>query len=77
MDGARLRQILTNLLGNALKFTHRGEVMLIIEPEDGEHRWRFRVRDSGIGIPADKQNAIFEAFSQRTINNSSLWRYGA
>ena len=74
VDGARLRQILTNLLGNALKFTHQGEVMLIIEPEDGEHRWRFRVRDSGIGIPADKQNAIFEAFSQ--ADNSTTRRYG-
>lgn len=74
VDGARLRQILTNLLGNALKFTHHGEVILVIEPGDSENDWRFLVRDSGIGIPADKQNAIFEAFSQ--ADNSTTRRYG-
>jgi PAS domain S-box-containing protein len=74
VDGARLRQILTNLLGNALKFTHQGEVILIVEPGDSADRWRFRVRDSGIGIPADKQKAIFEAFSQ--ADNSTTRRYG-
>lgn len=74
VDGARLRQILTNLLGNALKFTHQGEVILIVEPADSADRWRFRVCDSGIGIPADKQKAIFEAFSQ--ADNSTTRRYG-
>jgi len=74
VDGARLRQILTNLLGNALKFTHHGEVILVVEPGDSESHWRFRVRDSGIGIPADKQKAIFEAFSQ--ADNSTTRRYG-
>ncbi len=74
VDGARLRQILTNLLGNALKFTHQGEVILVVEPDDSADRWRFRVRDSGIGIPADKQTAIFEAFSQ--ADNSTTRRYG-
>lgn len=74
VDGARLRQILTNLLGNALKFTHHGEVILVVEPGGSESHWRFRVRDSGIGIPADKQKAIFEAFSQ--ADNSTTRRYG-
>ncbi|EBO4490643.1 response regulator [Salmonella enterica] len=74
VDGPRLRQILTNLLGNALKFTHQGEVLLAIEPADGEGQWRFRVRDSGIGIPAEKQKAIFEAFSQ--ADSSTTRRYG-
>ncbi|KUQ86494.1 MULTISPECIES: response regulator [Enterobacter cloacae complex] len=74
VDGARLRQILTNLLGNALKFTHHGEVILVVEPGDSESHWRFRVSDSGIGIPADKQKAIFEAFSQ--ADNSTTRRYG-
>ncbi|EKS6735923.1 response regulator [Enterobacter asburiae] len=74
VDGARLRQVLTNLLGNALKFTHQGEVILIVESGDDPNHWRFRVRDSGIGIPADKQQAIFEAFSQ--ADNSTTRRYG-
>ncbi|MGC0063597.1 response regulator, partial [Enterobacter asburiae] len=74
VDGARLRQVLTNLLGNALKFTHQGEVILIVESGDNPNHWRFRVRDSGIGIPADKQKAIFEAFSQ--ADNSTTRRYG-
>ncbi|MDP5163516.1 hybrid sensor histidine kinase/response regulator [Enterobacter ludwigii] len=74
IDGARLRQILTNLLGNAVKFTHQGEVILIVEPDTEESHWRFRVRDSGIGIPANKQKTIFEAFSQ--ADNSTTRRYG-
>lgn len=74
VDGARLRQVLTNLLGNALKFTHQGEVILIVESGNSPNHWRFRVRDSGIGIPADKQKAIFEAFSQ--ADNSTTRRYG-
>jgi len=74
VDGPRLRQILTNLLGNALKFTHQGEVLLAIEPFDGEGQWRFRIRDSGIGIPPEKQKAIFEAFSQ--ADSSTTRRYG-
>jgi len=74
VDGPRLRQILTNLLGNALKFTHQGEILLAIEPGDGDEKWRFRIRDSGIGIPAEKQKAIFEAFSQ--ADSSTTRRYG-
>nr|WP_318380246.1 response regulator [uncultured Enterobacter sp.] len=74
VDGPRLRQILTNLLGNALKFTPQGEVLLAIEPADSADHWRFRVRDSGIGIPPDKQKAIFEAFSQ--ADSSTTRRYG-
>jgi len=74
VDGPRLRQILTNLLGNALKFTHQGEVLLAIEPGNAEGEWRFRIRDSGIGIPPEKQKAIFEAFSQ--ADSSTPRRYG-
>ncbi len=74
VDGPRLRQILTNLLGNALKFTHQGEVLLAIEPGNAEGEWRFRIRDSGIGIPPEKQKAIFEAFSQ--ADSSTTRRYG-
>ncbi|WP_039058373.1 response regulator [Enterobacter sp. Bisph1] len=73
VDSVRLRQILTNLISNALKFTHQGEVLLAIEPADGG-KWRFRVRDSGIGIPEEKQQLIFEAFSQ--ADSSTTRRYG-
>ncbi|MGK9174703.1 response regulator [Yokenella regensburgei] len=73
-DGPRLRQILTNLLGNALKFTHQGEVLLAVQPAEKEGHWRFLVRDSGIGIPVEKQQAIFEAFSQ--ADSSTTRRYG-
>ncbi|WP_369677260.1 ATP-binding protein, partial [Klebsiella pneumoniae] len=74
VDGPRLRQILTNLLGNALKFTHQGEVLLAIAPADDENHWCFRIRDTGIGIAPEKQKAIFEAFSQ--ADSSTTRRYG-
>ena len=74
-DAKRLRQILTNLVGNAIKFTHKGSVLLhiSIDAEDGERATlRFRVRDSGIGIPADRLDHIFEPFAQA---DSSTTRY--
>jgi two-component system sensor histidine kinase/response regulator len=76
-DPGRLRQILTNLIGNAIKFTHAGEVHLSARAgsgEDGTARVRFAVRDTGIGIPADKVTTIFEAFSQ--ADASTTRRYG-
>jgi two-component system, sensor histidine kinase and response regulator len=66
-DAARLRQIVVNLVGNAIKFTDRGEVLLEIEgaPKRGRGvTLRFRVKDTGIGIPRDKQKLIFGAFDQ-------------
>ena len=66
-DSLRLRQIVTNLVGNAIKFTERGEVAVRVEV-DGQPAetvcLHFTVRDTGIGIPADKQQVIFEAFTQ-------------
>ena len=76
-DPGRLRQVLTNLLGNAIKFTERGEVELTVEllEETGEQvRLRFAVRDTGIGIAPDKQAALFEAFTQADV--STTRRYG-
>ncbi len=67
LDPLRLRQVLTNLLGNAIKFTRRGsiEVSLRGEPRDQGSRWLVgEVTDTGIGIPADKLGAIFGTFSQ-------------
>ncbi|NHV08704.1 response regulator [Cronobacter turicensis] len=74
VDVVRLRQVLTNLLSNALKFTHQGEILLAVAPAAQDGEWRFRVRDSGIGIPPEKQQVIFEAFSQ--ADTSTTRRYG-
>jgi PAS domain S-box-containing protein len=66
-DPGRLRQILTNLAGNAVKFTHQGEICIKadIEEDLGDKiKVRFLVTDTGIGIPEDKQAAIFESFTQ-------------
>ncbi len=77
LDGARLKQILINLLGNAVKFTKEGEIELKVEKlniDDQNIKLRFSVRDTGIGIPQDKQKYIFNAFTQE--NSSISKRYG-
>lgn len=66
-DSVRLGQIITNLLGNAIKFTERGYAELAIlsaGTQDKKHNITFRVRDTGIGIEKDKINVVFESFSQ-------------
>ena len=66
-DPLRIRQIILNLVGNAIKFTAEGEVeiqVLLEDVRDREVQLRFRVRDTGIGIPASKCDSIFEAFEQ-------------
>jgi PAS domain S-box-containing protein len=75
-DPNRLRQILINLIGNALKFTGQGCVTLRVEPdpEGAAGRLRFNVVDTGIGIAADKTNMIFERFTQ--ADSSTTRKYG-
>jgi len=86
-DVTRLRQILVNLAGNALKFTERGEVEVRVAPAVGPHPSlrdnfisgegayvQFSVRDTGIGIPADKQDRLFKSFTQ--VDSSTTRHYG-
>lgn len=65
-DVTKLRQVLFNLLSNAAKFTENGSVSLDVSREQngGTDNWRFRILDTGIGIPADKMDQLFEEFSQ-------------
>jgi len=72
-DALRLRQVLTNLVSNALKFTDQGSVALSVERRDDD-RVHVAVRDSGIGIPASRLEAIFDAFTQAEA--STTRRYG-
>ncbi|HSP15787.1 MAG TPA: ATP-binding protein [Thermoanaerobaculia bacterium] len=67
-DPLRLRQIIVNLVGNAIKFTNSGEVALRVSMTD--ERMRFEVRDTGIGIPEDQRRTIFEPFAQADRSHS-------
>jgi signal transduction histidine kinase/CheY-like chemotaxis protein/HPt (histidine-containing phosphotransfer) domain-containing protein len=79
-DEVRLRQIMTNLLSNALKFTEAGDVFLSVRPAEeattvnGPTTLHFAVRDTGIGIPADRMDRLFRSFSQ--VDSSTTRRYG-
>ncbi|MFH1143696.1 MAG: ATP-binding protein [Candidatus Eisenbacteria bacterium] len=74
-DALRLRQVLLNLIGNGIKFTERGSVQVLIESEARRLDWlHIVVRDTGMGIPADKQIQVFEAFAQ--ADGSTTRRFG-
>ena len=76
-DPGRLRQVIVNLVGNAIKFTKKGEVVVTVKKEEETKRYavlHFSVRDTGIGIPTEKQKMIFEAFSQ--ADGSTTRQYG-
>ncbi|QBO57261.1 response regulator [Chryseobacterium salivictor] len=77
LDESRIKQVLINLLGNAVKFTDHGEIELKVEKLNIENEnltLRFAVRDTGIGIPAEKQTRIFDAFMQEDSSVSK--KYG-
>jgi len=77
-DITRLRQIIVNLLGNAVKFTEKGEVFVSVEQiglgTDGKTQLKFSVRDSGIGIPPDRIDRLFKSFSQ--VDASTTRHFG-
>ena len=78
-DVTRLRQVLLNLLSNAVKFTERGEIVLSVAAQrlpgpEALHELTFSVRDTGIGIPADRIGRLFQSFSQ--VDASTTRRYG-
>ncbi len=75
-DPTRLNQILTNLLGNALKFTKKGEIALqttVLSKTELEYHIEFRVHDTGIGIPEDKHETIFEYFKQADVQTNRIF----
>ena len=76
-DSGRLRQVIVNLVGNALKFTERGEVVVNVNADEltpDKVRLHVTVKDTGIGIPLDRQQKVFEAFSQ--ADSSTTRRFG-
>lgn len=76
-DVVRLRQILVNLVNNALKFTDKGEVVVTVTSEPlgtNQHKVHFAVRDTGIGIPPDRMHRLFQSFSQ--VDASTTRQYG-
>lgn len=75
-DVTRLRQILNNVIGNAIKFTHKGEIFISVSSKkikDNQFEILFSVKDTGIGIPKDKQHKLFQPFSQIDSSNSRLY----
>ncbi len=73
-DVTRLRQVMVNLLANAVKFTEVGEVVMTVEPGEAADEIKLAVRDTGIGIPADRAHKLFEEFSQ--LDSSTTRKYG-
>lgn len=78
-DPDRFRQVLANLIGNSIKFTQAGDIVVLVSLEiDGEQPLlRFEVKDTGIGVPPEAQGRIFEAFSQADgFHHQKVRRHG-
>jgi PAS domain S-box-containing protein len=73
-DPLRLRQVLFNLVGNAVKFTEKGEIEVAVTPAPEAGRWRFSIRDTGIGLSDEQQARLFSAFHQ--ADTSTTRKYG-
>ena len=75
-DGSRIRQVVTNLVGNAIKFTAGGHIVISVDcaRQDGDPPVRISIRDTGLGIPGEKLGLLFEKFSQ--VDGSNTRRYG-
>lgn len=73
-DPTRLKQVLNNLIGNAIKFTEQGEILVSVQRDDSGQAYLFSVSDTGIGMSAEQQQSIFLAFSQ--ADNSTTRKYG-
>jgi signal transduction histidine kinase len=73
-DSVRLNQVLINLAGNAIKFTEKGSVTLEVKKGSGEQRIRFSIIDTGIGIPPEKLQTVFESFTQ--AHSSDTRKFG-
>ena len=77
-DALRSRQVLVNLISNAIKFTHEGKITMSVEglrrTGTQEITLAFQVKDTGIGIPAEQQDQLFTSFSP--ILESQIWGYG-
>ena len=76
-DATRFRQILVNLLANAIKFTEDGEIIIYLQGtplENGQYELQVSVKDTGIGIPADQMHRLFQSFSQ--VDSSTTRKYG-
>jgi signal transduction histidine kinase len=72
-DRSRIKQMLVNLVGNAIKFTEKGSILVILRPAD-KANWQLIVKDSGVGIPSHMQETIFEEFRQ--VDGSARRQHG-
>ena len=76
LDEKRLSQVLSNLVSNAIKFTSRGHVKIIVEHEQKKNQYRFTVEDTGHGIERDQLSNLFIPFRQKSENNGQQWGTG-